>query len=162
MEAAIHRNDGLAAAAHLPGVQTGKLDGAFVGLCAGVGEEYRPRCAEELGHANVQHVGEELSHLATLLDVIVVAYVDELSSLLLDSVHDSRMTMTQAVYADAGNEVEVGFALFVLNLHARAFNQQNRLARKSVHDEAIVKLLYFIKTHGFPFFTEGMAHVSER
>ena len=39
MEAAIHRNDGLAAAAHLLGIQASKLDGAFVGLRAGVGEE---------------------------------------------------------------------------------------------------------------------------
>ena len=155
MEAAIHRNDGLAAAAHLLGIQASKLDGAFVGFCARVGEEYRPRSAEELRHANVQHVGEELCNLAALLDVIVVANVNELGSLILDGAHNGRMAVAQAVYADASNKVEVGFAFVVFNFHARAFDQQYRLTSEGMHDEMVVELLCFFKTHGVPFFADG-------
>ena len=77
--------------------------------------------------------------------------MDKAGGLLLDGADHCRMAMAQAIYADTGKEVEVGVALVVFDFHSLALNQHNRLAGKGVHDEMLVKLLCFFKTHGVPF-----------
>ena len=99
------------------------------------------------------------AHLEACFDVI---YNPHRSQFLLDAERRGVITcdglpmlVAQAVYADASNKVEIGFAFVVFNFHARAFDQQYRLASEGMHDEMVVELLCFFKTHGVPFFANG-------
>ena len=86
-----------------------------------------------------------------MLDVVVVAHVDERGCLLGDRAHDGRVAMPQAHRADSRDEVEVFLAGIVTNDHAFAFHQLDRLTAERVHDVGFLQLLLFSKTHCFSF-----------
>ena len=118
--------------------ETCELDRAFVGLRPGVREEGLPRSTEERGYTFVSHLRNELGHFATLLDIEVVAHVDELLGLLGDGFRHARMAMPQAVNPDTREQIEVFLALFVLYGDALTFNEADGLALEGVHDIRIV------------------------
>ena len=159
MEALLHRNDH--ARGHLPvaafrldtaaRIGAGELDGALVRLGARVREERLPRRLVSGGHFFVQRIGEQLAHLPAMLDVVVVAHVDERGCLLGDRAHDGGVAMSQAHRADSRDEVEVLLAGIVANDHAFAFHQLDRLTAERAHDVGFLQLLLFSKTHCFSF-----------
>ena len=53
--------------------------------------------------------------------------------------------MTQAVYADASNEIKVFVAFIVLRDHALSANQLDRLAAERVHDVRFFELFLFFE-----------------
>ena len=132
-------------------IGAGELDGALVRLGARVREERLPRRLVGGGHVLVQSVGEQLAHLPAMLDVIVVAHMDERGGLLGDRAHDGGVAMPQAHRADSRDEVEVFLASIVANDHAFAFHQLDRLTAERVHDVGFLQLLLFSKTHCFSF-----------
>ena len=118
--------------------ETCELDRAFVSLRPGVREEGLPRGTEERGYAFVSHLRNELGHFATLLDIEVVAHMDELLGLLGDGFRHTRVTMPQAVNPDTREQIEVFLTLFVLYGNALTFNEADGLALEGVHDIRII------------------------
>ena len=115
------------------GVQARQLDGALVGLGAGVREEGLPRLGARLIDVGVQHVRQQLGHFPAVLDVVVVAHVDELGRLIAHGLHDGGVAVAEAADADAGEEVEVLVAGIVDERHAVAFDEFHGLAGEGAH-----------------------------
>lgn len=110
------------------GVQARQLDGALVGLGAGVREEGLPRLGARLIDVGVQHVRQQLGHFPAVLDVVVVAHVDELGRLIAHGLHDGGVAVAEAADTDAGEEIEVLVAGIVDERHAVAFDEFHGLA----------------------------------
>ena len=54
--------------------------------------------------------------------------MDDLRRLLANDLHDARVSVAQRVDAQPGEEVEVAFALDVINVHAFAARDGERIA----------------------------------
>ena len=114
-------------------IQAGKFDSALVCLGSGVCVERLPR----LGACRIpaiEQLGDFTGELAAALDVVVVADMDQTLGLILQGLGDSRMAMAKAAHADTRDEIEVFIALGILDLHALARNELDRLAGKSMHN----------------------------
>ena len=94
MEATVHGDNGLAARSFFFGIQTRKLNSAFICLCAGVREEHGPRCAEKLRNARVEQIRNDFCYFATIFDVVIVAYMNQSLCLRGDCLRYRRVTMT--------------------------------------------------------------------
>ena len=129
-------------------MQTCELDGAFVGLRARVREKRLPRFALVFRNARVEQIGQLAGHFAATLDVVVVAHMHERFRLRGKGGGNGRVAVPQAHGADTGYEIEVFVAGVVVNVHALAAHQTDRLAPESVHDVGFLKFLFHCKTHG--------------
>ena len=154
VEAALQRHDEpgrlrLAArlGAHAP-VQACQLDGAFVGLGAGVREEGLPRHLLIGGRGLVEQVGQALRKLAATFYIVVVAHVHEARGLFGDRGDERGMAVPHADDADAPDEVQVLAPLGVAHRHAPAAFQLDRLASEGVHDVALFEVLLLLQGHG--------------
>ena len=128
-------------------MQPSYLDGAFVGLGAGVGEERLPRRAISRWRLGIQQVGQHARHLAAMLYIVVVAHVDELGRLALHRRHKRRRAMAERHHAYAAEEVEVFGARVVVEAHPLAAHELHRLARERGHDVLGFEGLLFLQGH---------------
>jgi hypothetical protein len=103
-------------------------------------------------HANlgVQHVRQQLGHFSAVLDVVIVAYMDELGSLVAHGLHNGRRTMAEAAHADTGEEVEVFLAGIVHEHHTVAFHEFHGLAGEGAHHVLGFQGLFSGEGHGCP------------
>ena len=125
---------------------TGQLDGALVGLGAGVGKERLPvrtggthLVAALVGSGGEQR-GEGRGQLAAVLGVEVVARLPELAGLLAQGVDHGGVRVAQARAADAAEKVDVLAARGVHERGAVAGDELDGQAPVGVHHKGIVKL----------------------
>ena len=128
-------------------IQARQLDGTFVGFGTRIRKERLPVFRVSAGQVHLQQVVNLLGQLTPALDVVVIAHVHELGSLILQRLHECRMTMPEADNADAAEEVEVFLALIVPQTHALAPHELDRLAAERVHDIGFFKFLLLFKSH---------------
>ena len=141
MERLDGRDDAASAACMLLAPTTRGLDCALVGLGAGIGEEDAPLGARHVG----QHVVDALGELAAVLDIVVVAHVDELVCLLLDSRDDFGVVVANAAHADARQEVAVLLAVVVVQARAGTAHELHRLAHERLHEVLGIELLLLLQ-----------------
>ena len=153
MEALVEADDVVAAVAATLGPEAGELDGALVGLGAGVAKE----CAPDLGlvrggggrlaRTGVRELREPARNLAAVLDLEVVGDVQQAFRLANDSLVELGVVVAQAVHGDAGEEVQVLAAGAVREVHPLAADELDRRAAKGVHHVGVVKLLGLVVRH---------------
>ena len=81
----------------------------------------------------VEHVAEASRNLPAVLDIEVIAHMNELLSLGSKSGNHRRVAVAQTAHADAREEVKVALASAVGEMHAAAGDELNRLAREGGH-----------------------------
>ena len=136
MKGFLGRYDAVGTAEVFGAPQTRELDCALVCLGTRVGEESLPDPVRAMG----EHVRDALGKFATMLDVEVVAHVQELVRLLGDGLGDARVAVPDAHDADAREEVEILVSLVVDEPLPGSRHELDRLARKGVHDVGVIEL----------------------
>ena len=127
----------------LASIQASKLDSALVCFGSGVCIERLPR----LGACRIPTIeqpGDFTGKLATALDVVVIAHVDQALGLVLQSLGDDWMAMTETAHADARDEVEICIALGIFDFHALAGNELDGLTSKRMHHILRFKFLLLL------------------
>lgn len=92
-----------------------------------------------------EHVRDALGELAAMLDVEVVAHVDELVCLLGDCLGNARIAVPDAHDANAREEVAVFVTLVIDEPLSRTRDELDRLAREGVHDVGVIELLRLVE-----------------
>ena len=153
VEALVEADDVVATVAAALGVQARELDGALVGLGAGVAKERAPELRfirggrGGLALAGVGGLREHTGHLAPVLDLEVVGDVQQLGHLAAHGRVERGVVVAQTVHGDAGKEVEVVVALVVGEVHAVATHELDRRAAERVHHVGVVELLGLFVRH---------------
>ena len=127
----------------LASIQASELDSALVCFGSGVCIERLPR----LGACRIPTIeqpGDFTGKLATALDVVVIAHVDQALGLVLQSLGDDWMAMTETAHADARDEVEICIALGIFDFHALAGNELDGLTSKRMHHILRFKFLLLL------------------
>ena len=119
-------------------VLAGGLDGALVGLGAGVAEEH-------LAHAGA--LAQLLGQLAAGGGVVQVGGVLQFVGLLGHGFRPGQVTVAQAVDADAAGEVQILLALGTLGIQTMALCQHHGVAVIGVQDVFVVPLDDFFRIH---------------
>ncbi len=96
-----------------------QLQRAFNRFGAAVGKK---RAVHARGDAQL------LGQQSLILVVIEVGDVDDLGCLVANHLHDAGMRVTQRIDAQPGKEVEIALALDVINVHALAARDGQRIA----------------------------------
>ena len=117
---------------------THQFQRAFNGLGAAIGEEcaVQPRLAAKF-----------LGQQPLVLVVVQVREVDDLRRLVADDLHDARMGVSERIDTQPGEEVEVPFALDVVNVHALAPRDGNRIARVGVQQVFLLSFDNLLISH---------------
>src|SRR5699024_5880084 len=97
----------------------GGLDGALVGLGAGV-------CEEDLVHAGA--LAQPLGQLGAGAGIVKIGGVLELMGLVGHRLGPAQIAVAQAVHPDAAGEVQIFLALGALGVHAGAFFNDDGVA----------------------------------
>ena len=139
VEAVHQRDDGIAAlAVVVEAVLAGRLDGALVGLGAGVAEE-------DLAHAGA--LAQLFGQLAARGGVVEVRRMLELVGLFGHGLGPVHITVAKAVDADAAGEIQILLALRALGVQAVALFQHDGIAVIGVQDVFAVPLDDFFGIH---------------
>ena len=139
VEAVHQRDDGIAAlAVVVEAVLAGRLDGALVGLGAGVAEE-------DLAHAGA--LAQLFGQLAAGGGVVEVRRMLELVGLFGHGLGPVHITVAKAVDADAAGEIQILLALRALGVQAVALFQHDGIAVIGVQDVFAVPLDDFFGIH---------------
>ena len=147
VEALVEAHDVKATVAAALGPQARELDGALVGLGAGVAKERAPPLrlvrARVLGRAlpGVGELRDATRHLTTVLDVEVVGDVQQLAGLLGHGRLENRVPVSQTVHGDAAKEVQVLTTVIGNGVHAVTAHELHGRAAERVHHIGVVKLL---------------------
>ena len=138
---AVHQADDLIAAlaVGVEAVLAGRLHGAFVGLCAGVGKEHLVKAG-----ALAQGFGQ----LAAGVGVVQVGGVLQSARLLAHSGHPVRVAVAQAVHADAAGEIQIFLAVKIGDVHPFALFQSDLVAAVGVGHMGIVPFNDLLIGHG--------------
>ena len=73
--------------------------------------------------------------------------MDQLAALLGDGLLDRRMRVAEGVDADAAEEVEVAFAVFVDQMHAFAALKEERVAVVGAEQQLRLSSFQFVQFH---------------
>ena len=71
-------------------------------------------------------LGEPQREFRLALVIVEVRNVDQRAALPGNRLHDRRMVVAERVHADAAQQIEIAFALFVDDVHAFAADEEDR------------------------------------